>query len=341
MSFRIDLRPGDDHFVAAADESVLEAALRHGLNLPHSCRGGSCLSCQAMLVSGEVHYPKGTPPALTEEDVLESKVLLCQAHALGDLVVEAKAIEMAANIRVRRLPCRVTRLGKLCHDVMAMHLKLPSIEPFDYLPGQYLDILIAGGERRSFSIASPPHDSELIELHVRRVPGGTFTAEVFDTLQERTLLRVEGPLGQFYLREDSDRPLLVVAGGTGFAPIKAMLRHLFHSGSDRTVHFYWGVRSLRDLYEAEHVNGWLRDYPQMIFTAVLSDPQPDDNWEGCIGLVHEAVNADHPDLSGFDIYVCGPPPMIESARRDFAAIGAREDRLFFDSFEFTSASKGN
>jgi CDP-4-dehydro-6-deoxyglucose reductase len=222
---------------------------------------------------------------------------------------------------------------------MAMHLKLPSIEPFDYLPGQYLDILIAGGERRSFSIASPPHDAELVELHVRRVPGGSFTAEVFDTMQERTLLRVEGPLGQFYLREDSERPLLMVAGGTGFAPIKAMLRHLFHSGSDRTVLLYWGVRSLRDLYEAELVKGWLRDYPQLTFTAVLSEPQPDDDWKGCTGLVHETVKENHPDLSGFDIYVCGPPPMIESTRRDFAAIGAREERLFFDSFEFTSSSR--
>ena len=339
MSYRIDLRPGDDHFDAGADESVLEAALRHGLNLPHSCRGGSCLSCQAKLVSGEVHYPKGRPPALTDEDVRDSKVLLCQAQPLADLVVEVKAVEMAANIRVRRLPCRVTRLRKLCHDVMAMHLKLPSIEPFDYLPGQYLDILIAGGQRRSFSIASPPHDSDLIELHVRRVPGGTFTAAVFDTMQERTLLRVEGPLGQFFLREDPDRPLLMVAGGTGFAPIKAMLRHLFHSGPDRPVHFYWGVRSLRDLYEVELVDGWLRDYPQLTFTAVLSEPQPADDWEGRTGLVHEVVKADHPDLSGFDIYVCGPPPMIESARRDFATIGAMEDRLFFDSFEFASNSK--
>jgi CDP-4-dehydro-6-deoxyglucose reductase len=338
MSFRIDLRPGEDHFEADPDESVLEAALRNGLNLPHSCRGGSCLSCQATLVSGDVDYPKGRPSALSDEDVRENKVLLCQAHALGDLIVEAKPIEMVANIRIRRLPCRVTRLEKLCHDVMAMHIKLPSIEPFEYLPGQYLDILLLGGERRSFSIANPPHDAGLIELHVRRVAGGTFTAKVFDEMKERTLLRVEGPLGQFYLREDSDRPLLMVAGGTGFAPIKAILRHLMHSGSARPVHFYWGVRSLADLYEAERVEEWLRDCPWLSFTAVLSEPQAADQWQGRTGFVHEVVTADHSELSGFDIYVCGPPPMIESARRDFAAIGALDERLFFDSFEFASVS---
>jgi CDP-4-dehydro-6-deoxyglucose reductase len=339
MSFRIDLRPGEDHFEAGADEPVLDAALRHGLNLPHSCRGGSCMSCQATLISGEVAYPKGRPPALSEADEQDNKVLLCQAHALGDLVVEAKPVEMAANIRIRRLPCRVTRLEKLCHDVMAMYLKLPSIEPFEYLPGQYLDILLLGGERRSFSIANPPHEAELIELHVRRVPGGTFTAKVFDELKERTLLRVEGPLGQFFLREDSDRPLLMVAGGTGFAPIKAIVKHLIHNRSDRSIDLYWGVRSQRDLYEAELIEAWLRDYPGLRFTPVLSEPQETDDWQGRTGFVHEIVTADHPTLSGFDIYVCGPPPMIEAARSDFAACGASDEQLFFDSFEFASGGK--
>lgn len=336
MSIKIEILPGGESFDARDGEPVLEAALRNGLNLPHSCRGGSCLSCQAQLVSGEIHYPKGRPPALSSEDEQANKVLLCQAHARTDLVVEARTIETPANVRIKRLPCRVVKLEKLCHDVMALWLKMPGFEPFEYLPGQYLDILLRNGERRSFSIASAPHDAGLLELHVRRVPGGTFTAHVFDQMKERALLRMEGPLGQFFLREKSTRPILMIAGGTGFAPIKSILLHAFHQGLERPVHFYWGVRSVRDLYERELVDGWVRDQPGLTFVPVLSEPLEDDRWEGRTGLVHDAAVADHADLSGFDVYACGPPPMIEAVRADFAAHGADVEHLYFDSFDFTT-----
>ena len=337
MNAIITLLPSGERFEAQPGETVLEAALRHGFNLPHSCRGGSCLSCRARVVEGDVAYPDGAPPALSEDDRAGGYALLCQARTAGDLTVETRPVETPGNVRIRRLPCRVERIDELAHDVIRLKLRLPGFEPFEFLPGQYVDILLAGGQRRSFSMANPPHDAGSLELHVRHVPGGEFTGRVFDRLEEKELLRIEGPLGQFYLREDSPRPLIMVAGGTGYAPIKSILRHLFErdgAPDPRPVQLYWGIRALRDLYDRDAPKGWQRCQPHFSFTPVLSEPQPGDRWDGRTGLVHEAVLADHEDLRGHDVYVCGPPPMIEAARVDFLRRGLPEDQLFFDSFEF-------
>jgi CDP-4-dehydro-6-deoxyglucose reductase len=297
------------------------------------------MSCRARLLAGRVDYPKGLPPALSEEEREAGFALLCQAHALSDLTVEARPVEIPGDIRIRRLPCRVVSIERPAHDVVSLGLKLPGFEPFEFLPGQYVDILLSRGRRRSFSMANPPHESNTLELHVRRVPGGDFTARVFERLKERELLRIEGPLGQFYLREDSPRPMLMVAGGTGFAPIKSMLRHWFEASShadDRPVHLFWGVRAARDLYDGETAWGWARERPSFDFTPVLSAPGRDDGPEWRTGWVHEAVLADYPDLSGHDVYVCGPPPLIEAARRDFRQAGLPESQLFFDSFDYAA-----
>lgn len=334
MSHRVTLAPGDERFVAREDEPVLEAALRHGLNLPHSCRGGSCLSCKATLRAGEVAYPRGLPGALDPDEAAAGAVLLCLAQARSDLVVEARTLEIPANVRIRRLPCRVQRLERLAEDVMAMFLKLPGFEPFEYLPGQYVDILLEDGRRRSFSIACPPHDSGLLELHVRRVEGGYFTGRVFGGMAERTLLRLEGPLGQFYLREESGRPILMVCGGTGFAPLKAMIRHAFHHELGRPIHLYWGARNREGLYERELVKAWAREREGFRFTPVLSEPAPADQWAGRGGWVHEAVLEDHPDLSRCEVYAAGPPEMVEALRSDFPRQGMDPAYLYFDSFDY-------
>ncbi len=332
MTHKVTLKPTGQQFEVGTDESVLAAALRNGLNLPHSCRGGSCLSCRSRVVEGHISYPRGLPPALTEGEAREGWALLCQARADSDLTVEALPREIPGDVRVRRMPCRVHRLERLAEDVMAMFLKLPGFEPFRFLPGQYVDILLADGGRRSFSLANPPHDSELLELHVRKVAGGRFTSHVFDHMKERTLLRLEGPLGHFYWREDSSRPVIMVAGGTGYAPIKSMLRHVYEQTGQRNIRFYWGVRGLADLYDRglEHRETW----GGFQFVPVLSEPAPTDSWAGRRGLVHEAVLQDQPDLSAYDVYVAGPPAMVEAARRDFGAAGLPAERLFFDSFDY-------
>ena len=287
-------------------------------------------------MSGQVHYPSGLPPGLTEAEAASGRALLCQAHADTDLELEARALAVPEEVRIRRLPCRIETREPLCHDVMRLVVKLPSLEPFVFLAGQYVDFLLPDGRRRSYSIANPPHEPERLELHVRRVEGGRFTTQVFEELSERSLLRLEGPLGGFWLREEPSRPIVMVAGGTGYAPIKSMLRHLMHTGAGRLVHFYWGVRRPCDLYEGEQLLRWAAQHDWLRFTPVMSEAQPEDRWEGRRGWVHEAVLDDYRSLSEVDVYAAGPPPMIAVIQELFPAHGLPQGRLFFDSFEFAT-----
>jgi len=318
------------------DQSVLEVALAAGLNLPHSCRSGHCASCKARLLTGEVHYPNGRTAGLTAEEAASGYVLLCQARPRSDLRVEARVIANASEAEVKILPCRISRMERLAPDVMQVFLRLPAVEPLLFRAGQYLDILVDGGKRRSFSIASPPHDNGEIELHVRHVPGGGFTSVLFEKLQAGALLKIEGPLGQFIYR-DSGAPALMIAGGTGFAPMKSILRHALERGSStRPIHLYWGARHSGDLYEEQTVLEWTRQFPNLSFTAVLSEANTDEieHEHRRTGWVHEAVLADYPNLGSFDVYAAGPPAMIEAIRATFPARGLTEDRLHFDSFDY-------
>jgi len=243
-----------------------------------------------------------------------------------------------AEVDIKTLPCRIARLTPLAPDVLQVFLRLPAVESLRFDPGHYLDILLDGGRRRSFSIASPPHDSDLLELHVRRVAGGGFTEHLFDALPVGSLLRIEGPIGQFVYRE-SQAPLLMIAGGTGFAPLKSMLRHVLEGGIDRPIHLYWGARQPRDIYEEELVLTWARQYPQLRFTAVLSEATETKAPHHRLGWVHEAVLADHANLNPFDVYAAGPPALVEAIRASFPRHGVREGRLFFDSFDYASDPK--
>ena len=322
------------------DRSVLEAALAAGLNVPHSCKSGHCASCRARLVSGEIHYPNGRTAGLTAEEAKQGYVLMCQARPRSDLTLEARIIANAFEAEIKTLPCRIARTNLLAPDVMQVFLRLPAVEPLQFRPGQYLDVLLDGGRRRSFSIASPPHDSDLIELHARRIPGGDFTGALFGKLGTGSLLRIEGPIGQFIYR-DSQAPALMIAGGTGFAPLKSMLRHALERDSTRQFHLYWGARQGVDLYEEALVLDWVRQYPNLSFCAVLSAAAPDDAIGGHrrVGWVHEAVLADFPDLTRFDVYTAGPPALIEAIRATFPTRGVSEERLHFDSFDYAPESQ--
>jgi len=334
-TFTITIHDTDDSFTAEPGESVLDAALEQGILLPHGCRGGFCGSCLGDVLSGEVDYPEGLPDALSEADAEQGKALFCKAVAQSDLDIRVPEYRKEAH-EVKNLPARIERLEKLTHDVMLMVLKIPEHESLDYLPGQYLDILLKDGRRRSFSMANPP-GSGLIELHIRHVPGGYFTGQVFDTLKPKDILRIEGPLGSFYFRDDSPRPAIMVAGGTGFAPIKAIIEDLIATGSTRPIHFFWGVRARRDLYLASLVTSWTEQHPNIHYTPVLSEPGDDDQWEGETGFVHETVARRFPALSGYDVYLCGPPPMIEAAKAQFAKQGLPDSQLFYDSFDFSTS----
>lgn len=323
-----------------AGQAVLEAALSAGLNLPHSCKSGHCGSCRARLLSGEIHYPNGPPLGLTPAEAQCGHVLLCQARATTDLTVQARLIASVADVEIKTLPCRIARLTPLAPDVMQLWLRLPAVERLRFHPGQYLDVLLEGGRRRSFSIASPPHDSEQLELHVRRVAGGGFSERLFGAadgvapaLGTGSLLRIEGPVGQFSYRP-AEGPALMVAGGTGFAPIKSMLRHVLETGLQRDIHFYWGARHTRDVYQEQLVLEWLQRHPQLKFTAVLSEANALEAAHHRAGWVHEAVLQDYPDLAAFEVYAAGPPAMIEAMRASFPQHGLPAERLYFDSFDY-------
>jgi CDP-4-dehydro-6-deoxyglucose reductase len=335
--YTVRIEPHGRSIRVSGSRPVLEGVLNAGLNLPHSCKSGHCGSCRARLKVGEIEYPHGVPIGITAQEIVAGNILLCQARALTDLVVETRLIASATDVDIKTLPCRIARLTPLAPDVLQVFLRLPVVESLRFDPGQYLDVLLEGGRRRSFSIANPPHDSELLELHVRRVPGGGFTEKLFAEAGAGSLLRIEGPLGQFVYRP-GDAALLMIAGGTGFAPLKSILRHVLENGIERPIHFYWGARRLADVYEHDLVLEWTRRFPQLRFIAVLSEATATQADHQRLGWVHEAVIADHPNLEPFDVYAAGPPALVEAIRGSFAHHGASPERLFFDSFDYAPDS---
>ncbi len=333
--FQVRLAGNGTTFTVRTGESVLDAALRQGVMLPYSCKNGTCGSCKGTLVDGEVHYPFHPPLALERHEIADGKTLLCQAEPLEDLVVEAREIEAIRDIEIRRMPARVMEKALLAPNVMKLTLKLPAAQRLQFLAGQYIEVLLAGGKRRAFSIASPPSRESEIELHVRHVDGGDFTGWVFNELKESDILRLEGPLGTFFVRHDiEDRPMIMMGGGTGFAPLKSMIEDLLAHDDRRPIHLFWGARTPGELYQEGLIREWTRDHPHIRYSSAISEPDDERGQKGFAGFVHEAVVDAYPDLSAHDVYMSGPPAMIDAAKQAFAKHGVDMDRLFYDSFEF-------
>jgi CDP-4-dehydro-6-deoxyglucose reductase len=311
---------------------VLAAALRQGYVLPYGCKSGACGSCKGRILSGSVDYGTYQKKALSDEEKAKGKALFCQAKPLTDLVLEARTIGAAKDIQIKTLPCRIQKMERAADDVMVLHLKLPANEKLNFLAGQFIEFLLKGGARRSFSMANAPHDAEFLQLHVRHVAGGQFTDHVFSAMKERDILRFEGPLGTFFLREDSQKPIVFVASGTGFAPIKSIIEHVIHAGIARPMTLYWGGRRPKDLYMNELAEGWAKR-GLLKYVPVISDARPEDNWTGRTGFVHRAAMEDFPDLSGHQVYACGVPIMVDSAKKDFfERCKLPEDEFYADSF---------
>jgi CDP-4-dehydro-6-deoxyglucose reductase len=340
MPSQITIKPSEHSFVCAEGDTVLLAALAADLMLPYGCRNGACGSCKGRILAGDVDYGRYQAGTLTENEKAQGLALFCCAKPLSDLVIEVKEDRRAGDIRIKRLPCRIESIEKPVGDVAIVKLKLPANERLQYLCGQYIDFLLKDGRRRSFSLATAPYDDSLLELHIRYVPGGFFTEQLFNQYKGREILRLEGPFGSFYLREDSDKPIIFVAGGTGFAPIKAMIEHALHFEHNRHMVLYWGVRSKRDIYLPDLPGKWQQESPLFTFIPVLSEPLPEDHWPGRTGFVHQAVLSDFSDLSGYQVYACGAPPMIDTARATFTATRALPPEEFFaDSFTYAAQSE--
>lgn len=337
MSFKVTVLPSNHQFTVEDGQSVLDAALAADIVLPYSCRNGTCSTCRGKVVSGS--YDAGAAPEaiLSPDDLAQGYTLFCQAKPSSDMVIESNEIRMASDIQIRKMPARVMDFQRLGNDVMIMQVQLPASDPFPYYPGQYLEFILKDGRRRSYSMATPPVANNLVELHVRHMPGGAFTDHVFGAgatqMKQREILRVEAPLGSFFLRQNSAKPIVFLASGTGFAPIKAMVLHMIATGDTRPVSVYWGGRRPSDLYMLELVQQWAQDHSFLKFIPVVSEALPEDGWTGRTGYVHQAVMQDLPDLSGHQVYACGAPAMVASARIDFQQTnGLPEDEFFADAF---------
>ncbi|MCZ2136307.1 MAG: CDP-6-deoxy-delta-3,4-glucoseen reductase [Burkholderiales bacterium] len=339
---QITLEPGGHVFTCETDVTILTAALRAGLLIPYGCKNGACGSCKGRVLAGEVELGPHQATTLTAIERTQGKALFCVARPLGDVTIEARDVRKQGDVVLKTLPCRVERTARVADDVMIVHIKLPASERLQYRAGQYLEFLLKDGQRRSFSIANAPHDDALLELHIRHLPGGLFTDRLFGVeqpaIKERDILRFEGAHGGFYLR-DSDKPIILLASGTGFAPIKAIIEHLRHTGDPRAVTFYWGGRRPRDLYLDALVRQWASSEPARFrYVPVVSDALPEDGWTGRTGFVHRAVMEDFADLSQHQVYACGAPIVVDSAQRDFTTQCALPESEFFaDSFTVAAA----
>ena len=342
MSLNVTVQPSGRSFSANAGEPLLAAAIRQGIGLPYGCKDGACGSCKCRKVEGAVIHGTHQPKALSVEEEANGFILTCCGVAHSDVVLESRQVTDESAFPVRKMPSRVASMLRVSHDVVVIRLQLPASDVLKYHAGQYVEFLLAGGDRRSYSMANAPHTQASapgIELHIRHMPGGKFTEHVFGAMKEKEILRIEGPYGSFFLREDSSKPMILLASGTGFAPLKALIEHMQYKNITRPAVLYWGGRRPPDLYMQDWVLAKLAEMPNLRYVPVISDALPEDHWTGRTGFVHQAVLEDFADLSGHQVYACGAPVVVESAREDYSALAKLPPEEFFaDSFT-TEADK--
>lgn len=331
MTFQVTVQPSGRAFTTQADEAILAAGIRQGINLPYGCKDGACGSCKCRKLEGTVIHGPHQSKALSADEEAAGFVLTCCAVPQSDVVLESRQVTQEGAFPIKKMPARLSALERKSHDVMLLRLQLPANDTLQYHAGQYVEFILRDGARRSYSMANAPHNGPGVELHIRHMPGGKFTDHVFGAMKEREILRIEGPFGSFYLR-DSDKPMILLASGTGFAPIKALIEHMQYKDIRRPAVLYWGGRRPADLYMNDWVIEKTREMPHLSYVPVISDALAEDAWTGRTGFVHRAVMADHPDMSGMQVYACGAPIVVDSARDDFT----RQCALPLDEFHADS-----
>ncbi len=331
--FSVLVQPSGRAFSVEATETLLAGGIRQGIGLPYGCKDGACGSCKCKKISGTVIQGNHQDKALSAAEEAAGMVLTCCATATSDLVLESRQVSLEGALPVRKMPARISSLERVSPDVIRLQLQLPASESFQYRAGQYLDVLLRDGARRSYSMANAPHTGPGLELHIRHMPGGRFTDLVFGSMKERDIVRIEGPMGSFFLREDSDKPIVLLASGTGFAPIKALIEHMQERQITRPATLFWGGRRPHDLYMDDWVRAQCAVMPHLSYVPVVSDALPEDNWRGRTGFVHQAVLEDIPDMSAYQVYACGAPVVVDSAQRDFSDLAGLDEAEFFaDAF---------
>jgi CDP-4-dehydro-6-deoxyglucose reductase len=343
QEFQITFKPSDRSFVASAGETMLAAGIRLGIGMPYGCKDGACGTCKCKKLDGIVVHGTHQSKALSDEEEANGWVLTCCGVAHSDVVLESRQVSSEGALPIKKMPSRVRSMQRMSADVMLLNLQLPANDNFAYHAGQYLEIILQGGLRRSYSMANAPDTqvagANALELHIRHMPGGKFTDTVFNSMKEKDILRVEGPYGSFFLREDSDKPIVLLASGTGFAPIKAIIEHMQARGITRSATLYWGGRRPSDLYMDAWLKNKVTEMPNLRYVPVVSDALPEDAWTGRTGFVHLAVQQDFADLSNHQVYACGAPIVVDSAKAAYTTrAGLPEDEFYADAF-ITEADK--
>jgi CDP-4-dehydro-6-deoxyglucose reductase, E3 len=332
-TFTVTVQPSGRMFEVQTGETILAAAIRQGIGLPYGCKDGACGSCKCKKIEGSVTHGTHQDKALTPQEESAGLVLTCCSQANSNIVLESRQVTELGALPIKKMPVRVQTLERKTDDVMVLQLQLPANDRFEYRAGQYIEFILRDGARRCYSMANAPQTTGTLELHLRHMPGGKFTDHVFAAMKEKEILRMEGPFGSFFLREESDKPIILLASGTGFAPMKALLEHMQHKGIKRPVTLYWGGRRPTDLYMAQWIVSQQAHMPQLRYVPVVSDALPQDNWNGRTGFVHHAVLQDYPNLNGHQVYACGAPVVVESAQTDFCSVGQLPAEEFYaDSF---------
>ena len=337
MTYTITVQPSGRSFEAEPAETMLAAGIRQGIGLPYGCKDGACGSCKCKKISGTVTHGPHQDKALSAQEEADGYVLTCCGTATSDVVLESRQVTHAGAFPIKKMPARVALLEKLSPDVVRLKLQLPANDIIQYHAGQYVEFILRDGARRSYSMANAPHTliesgAPMVDLHIRHMPGGKFTDHVFGAMKEKEILRIEGPYGSFHLQE-SPKPIVLLASGTGFAPIKAIIEHMQFMGITREAVLYWGGRRPHDLYMNDWVQARCAEMPNLTYVPVVSDALPEDGWSGRTGFVHQAVLQDLPDLSGHQVYACGAPIVVDSARKDFVEkAGLPEHEFFADAF---------
>ena len=344
MAFTITVEPSGRSFEAEAGEPLLTAGIRQGIGLPYGCKDGACGSCKCRKLAGSMVIGPHQAKALSAAEEAQGYVLTCCGTATSDVVLESRQVTHAGAFPIKKMPARVAQLERLSHDVMRVKLQLPANDIIQYHAGQYIEFILRDGARRSYSMANAPHTlvesgAPMVDLHIRHMPGGKFTDHVFAAMKDKEILRIEGPYGSFYMRDDSPKPMILLASGTGFAPIKAIIEHMQFMGISRDATLYWGGRRPQDLYLDDWVKAKLAEMPHLKYVPVVSDALPEDDWSGRTGFVHRAVLEDHPDLAGSQVYACGAPIVVDSARKEYVEQAGLPDYEFYADAFTTEADK--